>query len=401
MHTAEADEVPIEVDECLQQTGQQMATRLDALRGLLEAGDVRRPMVVIDRVAVAAAGAGDALAAQLSGLRVTCFDAFTPNPRCEQAAEAARLAHRHGCDSVIGIGGGSCLDVAKVAALSARTIEHVEPLSRGQQAGLADPLPVIAIPTTSGTGSEATHFAAIYVQGRKVSVAHPRMRPRAGILDASLHLAMPATLAAVTGLDALAQAMESLWSVAGDDRSLAFARLAGPMLARSLADSVRSPTLETRRRVMLGAHLAGQAINRSKTTAAHAMSYAITQQFRLPHGLAVAMTLGHVAAWNARVDGTCCDDPRGPEQVRQHVAEAASWLDVAPAQMPAAVSALLRRLGLPGSMAEAGIDAAAVDRLADAADAVRLGNNPRRLDRASLRALLGDAAGSAASAGAD
>jgi len=347
---------------------------------------VRTPMVVVDRGAIRASGVEAKLPKLLDGLDWILFDGFTPNPRAEDAHCAAQVAASHGSDGVIAIGGGSCLDVAKVAAIACQTPGISEDIARGISLASAEPVPFIAVPTPTGTGSEATHFGAIYVNGRKVSVAHEGMRPGGIILDADLHLTMPAHVAAASGLDALCQAMESLWAAGGTDESRAFARAAGPLIAGNLVSSVLDCEPEARARVMIGAHLAGQAINISKTTASHALSYQFTQRFGLDHGHAVALTIGQIAGLNAGTTDSDCNHPGGAELVAELVGEASGFLGSVVEDLPARVADLLSEIGQAPSLREAGVDRDSLKSLAVACDPVRLGNNPRRLD---TRMLLG------------
>lgn len=379
----------------IERSGQSLAGHIEALSTLLESVGAERLLLVADRGAMRAADIESIVAAQLAGIPSDVFDAFSPNPTSAQCEAAARAASRIRADAVVGIGGGSCLDVAKVAALAARTPRLLASLARGERIAEADPLPLIAVPSTSGTGSEATHFAAIYVDGKKASLAHPRMRPAAVILDRRLHEAMPPALAAVSGLDALAQALESLWAVGGDAESAAYAEPAGRLAAMALERSVLQGAPEARAAMMLSAHLAGQAINLSKTTAAHALSYALTQRHGIPHGHAAALMLGAVGRLNGSVAETDCQDPRGPAHVRRAVASASAILGATPETLPQAVAGLIKRLGLASSLREAGVPREALADLAGLVDPVRLGNNPRRMDAAGVLALLEEAWGPA------
>jgi len=378
----------------LPDTGQDAYFQLAELPGLVGRLGRQRPLLVLDHGAILAAGVEAELDALLSAFKVIRFTGFAPNPKSEHVHAAATAMREHAADIVIGLGGGSCLDVAKVAAV-ASTADNAMAATRGNMAAVTSGLPIIAIPTTSGTGSEATHFAAIYVDGKKVSVAHPAMRPHAVILDLRFHCAMPPRLAAETGLDALAQSLESLWAVGSTPASLAYADAAARLIVRSLRASVREGGGEARQDMMLGAHLAGQAINLGKTTAAHALSYALTQGYSIPHGHAVALTLGHVAAANFGLAESECLDPRGAEYVRAQVTKAAGYLGVGPSELGAACSTLLRDLQLPCNLQEAGVPREDLPLLAAAADAPRLGNNPRRLAQEHTLQILECAWGSA------
>ena len=354
---------------------------------LLSVGSVR-PLLVVDAVAIEASGVGTELDDLLAPVDSRVFNAFTPNPRCEEVADAILAAADHSADAVIAIGGGSCLDVAKVAAMGARVPGLAGAIARGEVSPPEETLPIIAAPTTAGTGSEATHFAAVYIGQKKISVGDPRMRPGSVILDARLHRSMPALLAAQTGCDALGQALESIWAVGSTPDSVACASAAAERIAKGLVSSVTAGEIAARREMMVGAHLAGRAIDISKTTAAHALSYQLTQRFGIAHGHAVALTLGHIGAWNAGVTDDDCADPRGAADVRARVSLTASLLGVSPEQMPEAVRVLLSSIGLPATLKDAGVDPDAIADMASRVDPVRLSNNPRRFTGETLADLL-------------
>lgn len=367
---------------------QRVATSLASLGELLADAQAHRVLLVLDRPAAHAIGAHPELAKRLAPFDARTFDRFTPNPTWQQGAAAARAAHEHRADAIVSFGGGSCNDVAKVAALGARSPDSIAELATGGANDHAEPLPLISIPTTSGTGSEATHFAAIYVSGRKVSVAHPGLRPRGVILDPALHRAMPPELAATTGLDALGQAVESLWAVGSTEASRALASRALRLASAFIVPSVRRADQRACTGMMVASNLAGHAINISKTTASHALSYQLTQRFGIPHGCAVALTLGHLAAANALVNERDCADPRGSSWVRARVGQAAALLGVEAREMPLRMGALLESLGLPPDLMRAGVKRHALRQIAEAVDPVRLGNNPRHLDTDRIQELL-------------
>lgn len=349
---------------------------------------VRRVLVVIDQGAVAASDTGREIFRQIAGCQHEEFGDFEPNPRWESGANAARLAAEMDADAVLAVGGGSCCDVAKIAALGCRSPTMIDGLARGEPIRCAHPVPIIAVPTTSGTGSEATHFAAIYVDGRKVSVAHPGLLPAVAVLDDRFQMTMPPHLAACSGLDALCQAMESLWAVSATPESIRYALVGGRLLAANIEASVLRAELPARRAMMVGAHLAGKAINISKTTASHALSYQLTARFGLHHGHAVALTVGHLAASIRETEDASCVHPLGAEHARDRARLAASLLGVSPSELPARMSRLMADLGLPGTLRCAGVDREAIPELATSVDPVRLGNNPRRMTTGQLADML-------------
>ncbi|MDX2147486.1 MAG: phosphonoacetaldehyde reductase [Planctomycetota bacterium] len=370
------------------ENAQLVGSSISDLRAILDELGVRRTMLVLDRGAARASGVEPGLRDALGPALVGVFDAFTPNPTSDQPLEAARRAIELRCDAFVALGGGSCMDVAKVGALAAGDPTKASQLVRGAPSSGVTPLRIVAIPTTSGTGSDATHFSAIYVEGKKVSVAHEAIRPQGVILDSCLHVAMPGMIAATTGLDALCQATESYWAAGSTAVSRAFASQAQALIVPHLVPSVRTGAREHREAMMRGAHLAGQAINISKTTASHALSYELTTRFGVAHGLAVALTLGHVAAFNAGVDESDCSHPEGVESARARTGEACKAFGVAPADMPERVRAMISELGLPPTLAAVGVTPESLPAMAAAADTVRLSNNPRRLTTPQALQLL-------------
>jgi alcohol dehydrogenase class IV len=380
--------VRVHAAEPVEANGQMVAANLSALPALAERCGVRRAIVVVDRGAVEASGHSGELRALVRGLAVAEFDAFSPNPRAAEAAEAARWAHRADADGVIAVGGGSCCDVAKASALCARTPGMADAVIRGEVPALTTPLPIIAVPTTSGSGSEATGFAALYVGARKVSVGAGLVRPACVVLDERLHASMPREVAAASGLDALSHAVESLWAVASTELSRAFARAAGAIIAGALVPSVTAGGAGPRRAMMIGAYLAGRAIGIGTTTAAHALAYGLTQRLGLAHGHAAALTLGRVAAWNARATTEDCRDPRGVPWVADACLEAAGLLGVVPEAMPGVIADLLHALGLPATARDAGATPETIRTIAESVDPVRLANNPRRVRTGDAVAML-------------
>ena len=359
---------------------------LDAVARLLPPDD--RPALLVIDPGVAAAGDADAnLLAAMDDRRVEVFSAFTVTPTSSQAVAAASMANACEAGVIVAMGGGAAIDVAKAAALGAAHRADPAGVIEGRASPTHHALPLVAIPTTAGTGSEATHFAVVYVHGVKRSLAHPSLLPSGVVMDVGLSTTCPASVAAAAGLDALCQAIESLWAVGADDRSRADARLAGRIAATSLADAVGG-CLRGRTAMMWASHLAGHAINVSRTTAPHAASYAMSARHGVPHGIAVALTIGHFARGLAMMDERTCVHQGGVEAVRGLVAEAASWLGSDAEGLVDAVASLARSLGVPDSLRAAGIPREAIEGLASAADPLRLSNHPQRLDEAAIARTL-------------
>jgi alcohol dehydrogenase class IV len=248
---------------------------------------------------------------------------------------------------------------------------------------------LVLVPTTSGSGSEATHFAVVYVGEDKHSVGAASLLPDAVVLDPALALSGSAHQRATSGIDAVAQAIESLWATGADDRSRRFARHALRLLLANIEPFVLGPTQRAARGMAIGAHLAGRAIDSSKTTAAHAMSYAITKRFGVSHGHAVALTLGafidaHAAAAPADLQPGL--DPRAHADAIAEIGRQVGG--GSPADAGARFTALVERLGLTPRLSGVGVEPDDHAHLVDAVNAERLGNNPVRFDAAGLARIL-------------
>jgi alcohol dehydrogenase class IV len=221
-------------------------------------------------------------------------------------------------------------------------------------------------------------------------VAHSALLPDYAIVDSTLTHSLPAGITASTGLDAFCQAVESIWAVGATDESVDYATEAARLAICSLVDATHHPTADLRRDMCRASHLAGQAINISKTTASHALSYSITSEYGVPHGIAVAVTLSPMLAYNAHVSDTDCGDPRGPEHVRARIGLILQLLGVnSVAAACSRIENLISATGCPNSLALVGIDSdASIRRLVNQVDAQRLSNNPRRATSELLFALL-------------
>jgi alcohol dehydrogenase len=372
--------------------GQEVVIREGAVRELerlLAELGAARVFLVYDEPAYRHSGAAEALDACLSRYRAEGFSEFQLNPKIEDAVRGIERFRAHGADVVVALGGGSALDMAKLIAVCG--VQPGAPLeyATGRRVLERAGPPVIAIPTTSGTGSEATHFAVVYVGGEKYSLAHPSLRPAHVLIDPALTHSLPAAVTAASGLDALSQATESLWASGATEESAGYAAEALTLSFAHLENAVNRPTPEDRLAMARAAHLAGKAIDISKTTAPHAVSYAITTRFGVPHGAAVALTLGAFLGYNNRVDEASCNDPRGPAAVRERIGRIATILGGG--SVPRAqerLRALVQNVGCAVRLREVGIEREHLPVLARTVNLERLSNNPRKIETAGLVALL-------------
>lgn len=226
------------------------------------------------------------------------FTAFTPNPRFSEVCRGLETFNLCDCDGLLAIGGGSAIDVAKCIKLAFLAERHwqalVPPLVLQRVEIDGSKVPLIAIPTTAGTGSEATHNAVMYYQGAKQTVTNDGIRPDHVVLEPRVLLTLPLYQKKCTLMDALSQGIEAWWSVNATDESRAFSRQTIALIMANWERYIFDNDPLAAANILLAAHHSGQAINIAQTTAAHAMSYKLTSLYHLPHGHAVAVCLPEV-----------------------------------------------------------------------------------------------------------
>ena len=216
------------------------------------------------------------------------FSEFHPNPDLSDTEAGAEIFRREGCDGLVSVGGGSSIDTAKAikARMNAKTEEDVIRSSLAFETSC----PHSAVPGTAGTGSEATQFAVVYVNGKKVSLKHAELRPDGVVLDASLLDSLPLYHKKSCALDALAQGIESYWSKGSNDDSRVHAYLAVIGVLDNLKAYLEGDP-HAAEEMLDASFQSGKAIQITKTTAAHAMSYMLTKKLGLAHGHACMVTL--------------------------------------------------------------------------------------------------------------
>jgi len=368
---------------------------LSTLAAHVSALGARSVLLVTGRASFEASGASavvESLESVESVAKVERWCEFSPNTDATDLWTGLQHTADMHTDVVIGIGGGSVMDMAKLlTAFPSVTSEDElhEAIRAGGSVDGRSPGLMLA-PTTSGSGSEATHFAVVYIGADKFSIAGPALRADVVALDPRLAMSGSAHQRATSGMDAVCQAIESRWAVGATRGSRRNAEFALHFLLGSLEDFVSSPTLETARAIQLGSHLAGRAIDVSKTTAAHALSYGITKQYGIDHGNAAALTLGRFieahAAPGARLQAGA--DAAEHQAAMDFVLEALD-ADDGPSGHHSFTD-LLTRVGLPATLATIGATDADMATLAAGVNTERLGNNPVDFDAAGLRDLLLD-----------
>ena len=363
--------------------------------------------VITDRGLVAAGVAGLVTGRlEAAGLRTGIHDGIGANPSAADVLAGSDALRAFGGCVIVAVGGGSPIDAAKAIALHAanrptpdraverrglapdqpsrrvQTVAGVDP--RGQALadgvdGLAPAGPLIAVPTTAGTGTETNGFAVIddHAARRKRYVGHPSALPRFAVLDPALSMSAPPLVTAACGIDVLAHAIESLQARTGNAYSAALGLEAVRLVVAHLPAVVADPGDRAGRSAMLlAAHLAGLAFATTGLGTAHAIGHALSARYGTPHGVALAAVLPLVLRLNApeRVDAT---------------ARIAAAAGVAPDRVEAAVTDLQERSGMHPTLRELGVERDDLPALADAAlDDVVIANAPRVPARDELVRLL-------------
>lgn len=361
--------------------------KIDSLGELASELGGRRVLVVSDPGVVAAGHAERGMAAlRRAGIEVHLFDGVHENPTTDDVAAGVRAARRYDPELLVGLGGGSSMDCCKgINFLYTNGGEMKDYWGVGK--ALKPMLPMIAVPTTAGTGSETQSFALISDARTHVKMAcgDKKAACRIALLDPELTVTQPPRVTALTGIDALSHALETLVTTRRNPVSLAFSREAWRLLAGHFARVLENPQdLEARGAMLLGASFAGLAIECSMLGAAHALANPLTARFDVPHGQAVGVMLPHVIRFNAAAAAAAYDELWSMTHngcVRPRAADGAEALAEFVHQM-------LARAGLATTLRGLGIDPLALPQLAaQAAKQWTATFNPRPVQEQDLLEL--------------
>jgi alcohol dehydrogenase class IV len=324
---------------------------------------------------------------EAAGFHVKIHADVVADPPEAIVLEAVAAARTFGADIVIGLGGGSSMDVAKLIAVLA--VDHAQPLSGIYGIGnvRGERLPLVQVPTTAGTGSEVTNIAIVTTgEATKMGVVAPQLYADLAVLDAELTVGLPPAVTAATGIDAMVHAIEAYTSRhKKNPLSDMLARQALSLLSANLLHVCQhGGDLAARQAMLLGATLAGQAFANAPVAAVHALAYPIGGIFHVPHGLSNSLVLPHVLRFNAPAAAALY------AELASIVVPDASGSDAARAEaLAVAMQHMAAATGIERTLQQVGITEADLDRLADDAmlQTRLLGNNPRDVTRDDARAI--------------
>lgn len=312
------------------------------------------------------------------GIDTVEFTHYHPNPEYSSVVEGEKLFTAENCDCIFACGGGSCIDVAKCIKLYYGLDENTIFLS---QTPIENPIPLIVLPTTAGSGSEATRYAVIYYNDEKQSVTHDSIIPSAVIFDPQVLEKLPEYQRKSTMLDAFCHAVEAYWSVNSTCESKKFSKTAIQMLLKNYEGYLRNESSKNQN-MQIAANFAGKAINITQTTAGHAMCYKLTSIYGIAHGHAAALCVKEL--WQYMIGHTdLCLDKRGRTYLDSMFMELAAVLGESSAENGAKkFRAIFDSLKLPLLRGDLNFEL-----LKRSVNPIRLKNNPVRLDENSIDLL--------------
>ncbi len=362
---------------------------LQRIAGICQSLGVQRPLLVTD-AGIVACGILEQTLTLLAEAALTpaVYAEVVADPPQAIVEAALAEARRSGADGVIGLGGGSSMDTAKLVALLAGSGERLEAVY-GVEHARGPRLPLVLVPTTAGTGSEVTAVAIVTTGATtKTGVVSQQLYPDVALLDAQLTLGLPPAITAMTGVDAMVHAVEAYTSA---QRKNPYSDMLAREALRLLAGNIRTATfaggdIEARQNMLLGACLAGQAFANAPVAAVHALAYPLGGHYHIPHGLSNSLVLPHVLRFNA---------PAAAADYAELAAIVLAPCELAPTvqgraeQLSGYFEALIAALNLPASLSQLDIPQDELPRLA--ADAMQqqrlLVNNPRPVTEADALAI--------------
>lgn len=312
------------------------------------------------------------------GIRIVRFSDFHPNPSYESVVAGVEKFRKEKTGLILAVGGGSALDVAKCIKLYSVKLPHEPEVTINES---ITNIKLLAVPTTAGTGSEATRFAVIYRNGEKQSVTDESIIPDAVLFDPSVLNFLPMYHRKAAMLDALCHGIESFWSVNATEESQALSEEAIVNILSNMESFLKNDS-EGNNYMMSAAYTAGKAINITQTTAGHAMSYKLTSLYGIAHGHAVALCIDVLWSWMAE-HISACNDIRGENYLKNTLARLGRLFGAEDSFGCKKFREILKMLKL----GDVDIRAEDIGLLSDTVNPVRLKNHPVSMTKEDIRGL--------------
>ncbi len=359
------------------------------LKNILKEENPSKIFLVTGKQSYEKSGAKNFILRYLQGYNFIHFNNFSSIPLFEDVKKGIIVFKKEKCDLVIAIGGGSVIDFAKLTNILVSQDDNLIDYVKNIKDIKKPCKPLIAIPTTSGSGSESTHFAVVYIKEKKFSVTSRYILPKYSIVDPTFTESLPPKITAISGIDALCQAIESYWSINSTSMSRDISKKAIKLILKNLLISVRNPTKKTRLSLARASNLAGKAINLTKTTAPHAISYPLTYFFGIPHGHAVSLTLGEFFIFNSSINKFNATDINRLDNYQQIFSELLDIFEVSSAiSAKQKFTKLILDLDLETKLSMFNISIDDIPSILNNVNLERLNNNPRKISRRKLESIL-------------
>ncbi len=345
----------------------------------------KKIFLITGKKSAEASGLADKIRELLAGYNLVLFNDFKGYPVIAEA-EACRAAFKKsGADMIIGLGGGSAMDMAKtVSVFGGADGDIVDLLAK--EISSDKKIPCVTIPTIAGTGAEITPFSVIYDDNQKYSLDNKSVQPDIAIIDPELSVSALAEASYWAALDAFSQAVEALWAVKSTEESDGYAEKALEVLKDAIKKIFTVPEdLNLRSDLARASFYSGMAISITRTTAAHALSYALTINFGVPHGAAVSVLLPVVIKYNYAVSEADCADARGGEFVKRKI-ERAAEIVTGEKNVEKFINAVLD-LNYKIDLRKFNLAGADPEKLMGLINVKRLSNNPRLLNHEEIKKI--------------
>lgn len=315
------------------------------------------------------------------------FSDFDINPSHSDLIKCLNLLKGQIFDYTIGLGGGSVIDFAKLVNIGLHNDQvftnfpnHINEIEKKGNK-------FIAIPTTSGSGTEATHFAVLYHNKKKFSISHEFLYPDVVFLDSTLTYSLNSYQTAISGIDAFCQAIESYWSINSTEESLEYSLSSLKLILKYLPNAVNNNCRTSKNNMIYASYLAGKAIDISKTTGAHALSYFLTSNYNIPHGQAVALTIAEWYSYNI-INKDKLIDKRRLYYYNNKMNKMNSLFSDSDDKIVDSIKNFIRKCKLSVKLSDFSIEHKHLSELINNVNLQRLSNNPISIDKKELLNIL-------------
>ena len=362
-----------------------------SFKKIVKSFNPRRLFIVAGKRSFRQSGASKMFRKTINTYEKYIFDSFANDPSIEDVKIGIKIIKSFKPDLIIAIGGGSAIDMAKHLKIFSIDSDNLEEKIINKKSLKNVNIPLIAIPTTSGTGSESTSFAVIYIKNKKYSVESQYLLPEYALIIPELGDKMSKSVRISTALDAYCQAIESYWSVNSTRSSKLYSTKAIKILRKYFLKSL-SEDKKARYEMFKAANYSGRAINITKTTAAHALSYMLSKKYNLSHGYSVAITLGKFFEINSTIDQSIIQDKRGVRYIKRNMRNLYKVMGMDSARSCETYwYSLMSKLNLTVNTKKIGLKTDAdIKFIVDNIDVNRLKNNPIKLNHKIVSKIFYD-----------